>query len=299
MKEEWAMRGEGSMRGGTIPVSPARLRRRRLVNLVMTGLCTAAALAALLVLALILWELVIRGAGALSLDVFTRATPPPGSRGGLLNAILGSLSMTAAAIAVATPVGVLTGTWLAEYGRDSRAAGLVRLFADTLLSAPSIIVGLTVYVLLVVPLGHFSGWAGAVALALIAVPVIVRTTEDMLALVPDQLREAAVALGMPRWRMIAGVTWRAAAGGILTGVLLAIARIAGETAPLLFTALNNQFYAWDLTGPTPSLPVVIFQFAMSPYRDWQDLAWAGALLIAAGVLLLSITARLISARGRK
>ncbi|HAE50365.1 MAG: phosphate ABC transporter, permease protein PstA [Tistrella sp.] len=287
------------MRGGAIPVSPARLRRRRLVNLVMTGLCTAAALAALLVLALILWELVIRGAGALSLDVFTRATPPPGSRGGLLNAILGSLSMTAAAIAVATPVGVLTGTWLAEYGRDSRAAGLVRLFADTLLSAPSIIVGLTVYVLLVVPLGHFSGWAGAVALALIAVPVIVRTTEDMLALVPDQLREAAVALGMPRWRMIAGVTWRAAAGGILTGVLLAIARIAGETAPLLFTALNNQFYAWDLTGPTPSLPVVIFQFAMSPYRDWQDLAWAGALLIAAGVLLLSITARLISARGRK
>jgi len=293
------MREEGSMRGGAIPVSPARLRRRRLVNLVMTGLCTAAALAALLVLALILWELVIRGAGALSLDVFTRATPPPGSRGGLLNAILGSLSMTAAAIAVATPVGVLTGTWLAEYGRDSRAAGLVRLFADTLLSAPSIIVGLTVYVLLVVPLGHFSGWAGAVALALIAVPVIVRTTEDMLALVPDQLREAAVALGMPRWRMIAGVTWRAAAGGILTGVLLAIARIAGETAPLLFTALNNQFYAWDLTGPTPSLPVVIFQFAMSPYRDWQDLAWAGALLIAAGVLLLSITARLISARGRK
>ncbi|WP_371998756.1 phosphate ABC transporter permease PstA (plasmid) [Tistrella mobilis] len=287
------------MRGGAIPVSPARLRRRRMVNLVMTGLCTAAALAALLVLALILWELVIRGAGALSLDVFTRATPPPGSRGGLLNAILGSLSMTAAAIAVATPVGVLTGTWLAEYGRDSRAAGLVRLFADTLLSAPSIIVGLTVYVLLVVPLGHFSGWAGAAALALIAVPVIVRTTEDMLALVPDQLREAAVALGMPRWRMIVGVTWRAAAGGILTGVLLAIARIAGETAPLLFTALNNQFYAWDLTGPTPSLPVVIFQFAMSPYRDWQDLAWAGALLIAAGVLLLSVTARLISARGRK
>ncbi|WP_372069967.1 phosphate ABC transporter permease PstA (plasmid) [Tistrella mobilis] len=287
------------MRKDAISVSPARLRQRRLVNLVMTGLCTAAALAALLVLALILWELVIRGAGALSLDVFTRATPPPGSRGGLLNAILGSLSMTAAAIAVATPVGVLTGTWLAEYGRDSRIAGIVRLFADTLLSAPSIIVGLTVYVLIVVPLGHFSGWAGAAALALIAVPVIVRTTEDMLALVPDQLREAAVALGMPRWRMIAGVTLRAAASGILTGVLLAIARIAGETAPLLFTALNNQFYAYDLTGPTPSLPVVIFQFAMSPYRDWQDLAWAGALLIAAGVLLLSITARLISARGRK
>ncbi|WP_372500798.1 phosphate ABC transporter permease PstA (plasmid) [Tistrella mobilis] len=287
------------MREGAIPISPARLRQRRMVNLVMTGLCTAAALAALLVLALILWELVIRGAGALSLDVFTRATPPPGSRGGLLNAILGSLSMTAAAIAVATPVGVLTGTWLAEYGRDSRIAGIVRLFADTLLSAPSIIVGLTVYVLIVVPLGHFSGWAGAAALALIAVPVIVRTTEDMLALVPDQLREAAVALGMPRWRMIAGVTWRAAASGILTGVLLAIARIAGETAPLLFTALNNQFYAYDLSGPTPSLPVVIFQFAMSPYRDWQDLAWAGALLIAAGVLLLSVTARLISARGRK
>jgi phosphate transport system permease protein len=287
------------MREGAIPISPARLRQRRMVNLVMTGLCTAAALAALLVLALILWELVIRGAGALSLDVFTRATPPPGSRGGLLNAILGSLSMTAAAIAVATPVGVLTGTWLAEYGRDSRIAGIVRLFADTLLSAPSIIVGLTVYVLIGVPLGHFSGWAGAAALALIAVPVIVRTTEDMLALVPDQLREAAVALGTPRWRMIAGVTWRAAASGILTGVLLAIARIAGETAPLLFTALNNQFYAYDLSGPTPSLPVVIFQFAMSPYRDWQDLAWAGALLIAAGVLLLSVTARLISARGRK
>lgn len=275
------------------------VNQRRLTNKVMVSLCVAAAVGALLVLAAILWELLVRGIGALSLDVFTKATPPPGSPGGLLNAIIGSVMMTTAAIVVATPVGVLTGTYLAEYGKKSPLASVVRLLNDTLLSAPSIIIGLYVYVLMVVPLGHFSGWAGALALALIAIPVIVRTTEDMLSLIPDHLREASVALGMPYWRMIVRVAWRAAGKGILTGVLLAVARVSGETAPLLFTALNNQFFNLDMVGPTPSLPVVIFQFAMSPYRDWQQLAWAGALLISASVLMLSIFARVVAARGDK
>jgi len=215
----------------------------------------------------------------------------------LANAILGSLAMTGAAIVVAAPVGVLTGTWLAEYARRSKLAAAVRFLNDTLLSAPSIIIGLFVYALMVLPMGHFSGWAGAVALALIAVPVIVRTTEDMLVLVPDQLREAAVALGVPYWQVIMRVTWRAALKGIGTGVLLAVARISGETAPLLFTALNNQFLTVDMNGPMPSLPVAIFQFAMSPYRDWQQLAWAGALVISASVLMLNIVARTMAARG--
>lgn len=277
--------------------SPALMRRRNVTNMVMVALCNAATGAAVLVLAFILWELLLRGVGALTLEVFTEPTPPPGSAGGLLNAIIGSVMMTTVGIVVATPIGLLTGTFLAEYGRRSRFAEAVRFLNDTLLSAPSIIIGLYVYAIIVMPMGHFSGWAGSISLALIALPVIVRTTEDMLLLVPDSLREAAVALGMPKWRMIMKVSWRAASKGILTGVLLAVARISGETAPLLFTALNNQFMANDMNAPMASLPVAIFQFAMSPYRDWQQLAWAGALLITASVLVLNIVARFISTRG--
>ena len=278
-------------------IDPRIVRRRRLASRLMMGLCVGAALAALAVLASILLKLLARGLGALSWRVLVEPTPPPGSEGGLSNAIVGSLLMTGIAILIATPIGVLTGTWLAEYARKSRLAEVVRFINDTLLSAPSIIIGLYVYVMVVLPSGHFSGWAGAVALALIAIPVVVRTTEDMLVLVPDQVREAAVALGMPVWRMIVRVTWRAAAKGVLTGVLLAVARVSGETAPLLFTALNNQFSTWNMAHPMPSLPVVIFQFAMSPYKDWQELAWAGALLISASVLLLNIAARNMASRG--
>jgi phosphate transport system permease protein len=277
--------------------SVALMHRRRATNLVMVSLCYAAAALAVLVLTLILWELLARGVGALSLKVFTEPTPPPGSSGGLLNAIIGSAMMTGIAVLIAAPVGVLTGTFLAEYGRRSRFGGIVRFVNDTLLSAPSIIIGLYVYAILVLPVGHFSGWAGSLALALIALPLIVRTTEDMLLLVPDSLREAAMALGMPKWRMVVKVSWRAGLKGILTGVLLAVARISGETAPLLFTSLNNQFMASDLNAPVASLPVAIFQFAMSPYQDWQQLAWVGALLITFSVLTLNVVARLISTRG--
>lgn len=278
-------------------INPAVVRHRRIVNNTMLGLCVGAAVASLLVLAAILWELVWRGVGGLSIATFTQSTPPPGSTGGLANAIVGSLVMTFLGIIIATPLGVLTGSYLAEYARRSKLATVVRFVNDTLLSSPSIIIGLFVYAIVVVPMGHFSGWAGAVALALIAVPVIVRTTEDMLMLVPDQLREASVALGMPRWRMIVRVSWRAASKGILTGILLAVARISGETAPLLFTSLNNQFMTFDVNGPLPSLPVAIFQFAMSPYKDWQQLAWAGALLISVSVLMLNIIARTMAAKG--
>ena len=273
------------------------VNRRHFVSRIMMGLCVSAAAVSILVLAVILWELVIRGVSALSLDTFLKSTPPPGSKGGLANAIIGSLVMTGIGVLIATPVGVLTGSYLAEYARRSRMAHVVRFVNDTLLSAPSIIIGLFVYAVVVVPMGHFSGWAGGIALALIATPVIVRTTEDMLLLVPDQLREASVALGMPLWRAIVKVSWRAAGKGILTGILLAVARISGETAPLLFTALNNQFLTFDINRPLPSLPVAIFQFAMSPYQDWQDLAWAGALLISASVLLLNILARSMAAKG--
>jgi phosphate transport system permease protein len=278
-------------------INPAVIRRRRLVNNAMLGLCVSAALASLAVLAAILWELLWKGVGALSIATFTQSTPPPGSAGGLANAIVGSLVMTGLRILIATPIGVLTGSYLAEYARRSKLAVVVRFVNDTLLSSPSIIIGLFVYAIVVVPMGHFSGWAGALALALIAVPVIVRTTEDMLMLVPDQLREASVALGMPRWRMIVRVAWLAASKGILTGILLAVARISGETAPLLFTSLNNQFMTLNVNGPLPSLPVAIFQFAMSPYKDWQQLAWAGALLISVSVLLMNILARAMAAKG--
>jgi len=278
-------------------VDQSVVSRRHFASRVMMGLCVGAAGLSLFALFIILWELVIRGVSALSLSTFLESTPPPGSKGGLANAIVGSLVMTGIGIAIATPLGILTGSYLAEYARKSTLANVVRFINDTLLSAPSIVIGLFVYAVVVVPMGHFSGWAGGIALALIAMPVIVRTTEDMLLLVPDQLREASVALGMPIWRAIVRVSWRAASKGIMTGVLLAVARISGETAPLLFTALNNQYMTLDINRPLPSLPVAIFQFAMSPYKDWQELAWAGALLISASVLLLNILARTMAAKG--
>jgi phosphate transport system permease protein len=264
-------------------------RRRR--NAVAMGLSVAAAALGLGWLGLILGALLWEGVGALSPQVFTEMTPPPGATGGLLNAIVGSLMMTTLAVLAGMPLGILAGTYMAEYGRHAKLTVVVRFINDILLSAPSIVIGLFVYEIVVAPMGHFSGWAGAVALALIVVPVVVRTTEDMLLLVPNQLREAAAALGLPRSLVIRRIAYRAARAGIVTGVLLAVARIAGETAPLLFTALNNQFWSVDLNAPLASLPAVIFQFALSPYKDWQRLAWAGALLITLAVLGLSITAR--------
>ncbi|MGB3867598.1 MAG: phosphate ABC transporter permease PstA [Xanthobacteraceae bacterium] len=267
-------------------------RRRR------NALATAAAYVAtgigLAVLALILIVLMWEGFSGLSLAVFTEMTPPPGSAGGLLNAIVGSILMTVIAIAIGTPVGMLAGTYMAEYGRHRKISSVVRFINDILLSAPSIVIGLFVYEVMVVPMGHFSGIAGAVALAVIVIPVVVRTTEDMLMLVPNSLREAAASIGLPRALMIRHIAYRAARSGIVTGVLLAVARISGETAPLLFTALNNQFYSHNLNAPLSSLPVVIFQFALSPYEDWQRLAWTGALIITMSVLALSIFARALS-----
>ncbi len=268
--------------------------RRRIVNYVVVALSLGATGFGLLFLAFVLGTLLANGIGALSPTLFTQATPPPGSAGGLMNAIFGSLAMTAIATAVGTPTGILAGTFLAEYAHSSRLGEAVRFINDILLSAPSIIVGLFVYAILVVPMGHFSAWAGSVALAIIMIPVIVRTTENMLSLVPNALREAAAALGSPKWKIIIMVTYRSAVQGMLTGVLLAVARISGETAPLLFTALNNQFWSTDLNRPMANLPVVIFQFAMSPYADWQSLAWAGALLITAAILVLNIGARLFA-----
>jgi phosphate transport system permease protein len=269
--------------------------RRRLINTLAIGLSMLATAFGLLWLVLVLGTLLINGIGAISPSLFTHMTPPPGSKGGLLNAIAGSLMITAIATAIGTPTGILAGTFLAEYAQKSRLGEAVRFINDILLSAPSIIVGLFVYELMVLRLGHFSAWAGAVALAIIMIPVVVRTTEDMLRLVPAALREAATALGAPKWRVIVTVAYRAAVQGMLTGVLLAVARISGETAPLLFTALNNQFWSADLNAPMANLPVVIFQFAMSPYADWQVLAWGGALLITASILVLNVTARMLAA----
>jgi phosphate transport system permease protein len=242
-------------------------------------------------LALILGVLFWHGFGGLSLRVFTEMTPPPGAAGGLLNAIVGSLIMTGLALLIGAPIGVLAGTYMAEYGRHTHLTSLVRFINDILLSAPSIVVGLFIYYVMVRPMGHFSGIAGAVVLSVLVVPVMVRTTEDMLTLVPDTLREAAASIGLPRSLMIRQIAYRAARSGIITGLLLAIARISGETAPLLFTALNNQFYSTNLNAPMASLPSVIFQFALSPYKDWQDLAWTGALIITLAVLAMSIMAR--------
>jgi phosphate transport system permease protein len=270
--------------------------RRRLRNGIAKGLALAATAFGLGWLVLILGVLVYEGVGGLSLAVFTENTPPPGAAGGLLNAITGSIVMTGLAVLIGTPIGILAGTYMAEYGRHDRLAMVVRFINDILLSAPSIVIGLFVYEIMVAPMGHFSGWAGAVGLAVIVIPVVVRTTEDMLRLVPDTLREAAASIGLPRAHMIVRVAYRAARAGIVTGVLLAIARISGETAPLLFTALNNQFFSLDMNAPMPSLPVVIFQFALSPYEEWQKLAWTGALLITATVLGLSILARSLTAR---
>lgn len=268
-------------------------RRRR--NVLMMTLAWAATFFGLGWLVLILGALLWEGFSGLSLTVFTEMTPPPGADGGLLNPIIGSLIMTALGVAIGTPIGILAGTYMAEYGRHSKLTSVVRFINDILLSAPSIVVGLFVYEVMVVTMGHFSGIAGAVALAIIVIPVVVRTTEDMLLLVPNTLREAAAALGLPRAYIVRRIAYRAASAGIITGILLAIARISGETAPLLFTALNNQFWSTNLNAPMASLPAVIFQFALSPYNDWQRLAWTGALLITVAVLTLSILARILSA----
>jgi phosphate transport system permease protein len=271
-------------------------RRRRLGNAALLAFALGATLVGLFWLAAILATLLFHGFGAIDLALFTQTTPPPGSAGGLANAIAGSLVMTVIGVLIGAPIGVLAGTFLAEYGHDSAIAAVVRFINDILLSAPSIIVGLFVYQLMVIRMGHFSAIAGAVALAIIVIPVVVRTTEDMLNLVPNSLREAAAALGAPKWKSVVMVSYRAALQGLVTGVLLAIARISGETAPLLFTALNNQFWSLNLDAPMANLPVVIFQFAMSPYEDWQRLAWGGALLITFTILGLNICARALASQ---
>jgi phosphate transport system permease protein len=274
----------------------ALYRRRKLRSRFHMTMSVLTALFGLSWLVIILGMLLYKGIDGLSLKVFTEMTPPPGSDGGLLNAIVGSLILTVLGVAIGTPIAILAGTYMAEYGRYSKLTNVVRFINDILLSAPSIVIGLFVYGIMVRPMGYFSGIAGAVALAILVIPVVVRTTEDMLLLVPNQMREAAAALGAPRWTVIRYVSYKAAKTGIITGILLAIARISGETAPLLFTALNNQFWSTNIFAPMPSLPVVIFQFALSPYEDWQRLAWTGALLITAAVLTLSVVARLLVSR---
>jgi phosphate transport system permease protein len=271
-------------------------RQRR--NAIAKVLALAATLFGLGWLVLILGVLLWNGLGGLSVAVFTEMTPPPGQAGGLLNPIMGSLVLTVLAVLIGTPIGILAGTYLAEYGKHEKISSVIRFINDILLSAPSIVVGLFIYEVMVAPMGHFSGYAGSVALAVIVIPVVVRTTEDMLTLVPNALREAAASIGLPRAYMVVRIAYRAARAGIVTGILLAIARISGETAPLLFTALNNQFWSLDLNAPVASLPAVIFQFALSPYADWQKLAWTGALIITATVLTLSIVARALAASGK-
>ena len=271
-------------------------RRRRRMNRVMMSLSALALAFGLFWLLWILGVLLWHGASALGPSLFTRMTPPPGSGGGLANAIYGSVLMAGMGTLIGTPIGILAGTYLAEYGQRGWLAPATRFINDVLLSAPSIVIGLFVYAVYVARVKHFSGWAGAFALAIIVIPVVVRTTDDMLKLVPNSLREAAAALGCPTWKMVTGVCYRAARAGIVTGVLLAVARIAGETAPLLFTALNNQFWSSDMDKPLANLPVVIFQFAMSPYDDWHRLAWAGAALITLLVLGLNIAARTLFSR---
>jgi phosphate transport system permease protein len=277
----------------------ARYAARRRNDVIATILALAATAFGVGWLVLILGVLLWKGVGGLSLAVFTQMTPPPGSSGGLLNPIVGSLVLTVLAVGIGTPIGVLAGTYMAEYGRHSRLTSVVRFINDILLSAPSIVVGLFIYEVMVAPMGHFSGWAGGVALAVIVIPVVVRTTEDMLMLVPNALREAATSIGLPRSMSITRICYRAARAGMVTGVLLAVARISGETAPLLFTALNNQFWSTNLNAPIASLPAVIFQFALSPYKDWQSLAWTGALIITLAVLALSITARSLVSSGKQ
>ncbi len=273
------------------------VRRHR--NTAASVLALAATALGLGWLALILGSLLLKGFSGLSLAVFTQMTPPPGSAGGLLNPIFGSLILTIIAVAIGTPIGILAGTYMAEYGRYDKLSSVVRFINDILLSAPSIVIGLFIYEIMVAPMGHFSGWAGGVALSVLVIPVVVRTTEDMLTLVPNALREAATSIGLPRSLAIRRIGYRAARAGMVTGVLLAVARISGETAPLLFTSLNNQFWSTDLNQPISSLPVVIFQFALSPYHDWQALAWTGALIITLAVLALSIAARTLVPSGKQ
>jgi phosphate transport system permease protein len=277
----------------------ARYATRRRNDIVAKSFAFAATAFGLGWLVMILGVLLWKGFSGLSLAVFTQMTPPPGSSGGLLNPIVGSLILTILAVAIGTPIGVLAGTYMAEYGRYDRLSSVVRFINDILLSAPSIVVGLFIYEVMVAPMGHFSGLAGGVALAVIVIPVVVRTTEDMLTLVPNSLREAATSIGLPRSMSITRICYRAARAGMVTGVLLAVARISGETAPLLFTSLNNQFWSTNLNAPMASLPVIIFQFALSPYKDWQSLAWTGALIITLAVLALSITARSLVSSGRQ
>ena len=280
-------------------LSMGRYNRRKRANHMAMGLAVAAAAFGIFWLLAILWTLFYNGLSAIDLAMFTQSTPAPGSDGGLLNAIYGSVVMTIVGALIGTPIGILAGTYLAEYSRGNLLGEVVRFINDILLSAPSIIVGLFVYVILVRPLGHFSAWAGSVALAVLVVPVVVRTTEDMLNLVPAALREAAAALGSPRWKTVLMISYRAARNGMLTGVLLAVARISGETAPLLFTSLNNQFWSTDMGAPMANLPVTIFQYALSPYADWQRLAWGGSLLITVVILALNILARVIAAATSK
>jgi phosphate transport system permease protein len=277
----------------------SRYAMRRARNAVFLTLSVLAAGFGLVWLSSILFTLVTEGAGGLSLALFTEMTPPPGTPGGVANAIFGSVLMSSMAVVIGTPIGIMAGTYLAEYGRHTRTAHVARFVSDILLSAPSIVTGLFVYELFVRNMGHFSAWAGAFALTVIVIPVVVRTTENMLLLVPNSLREAAAALGAPSGYIVRTVTWRAARAGIVTGVLLAVARISGETAPLLFTALSSQNWNSDPNAPMASLPVVIFQYAMSPYEDWQRLAWGGAILITATVLTLSIAARILESTQRK
>ena len=273
--------------------------RRSIANGAFIAACTVATGLALFVLAAILWSLVQNGIGGLNAKVFTQSTPAPGSEGGLANAIVGSIMLCGVAMLVAVVVGVLAGTWLAEYGRDSAYAKLVRFVNDVLLSAPSILIGLFVWEVAVKPVGGFSGFAGSLALALLAAPVVTRTTEDVLKLQAKQLRESGIALGTPMWITIRKILWTAASGGIITGALLAFARISGETAPLLFTSLNNQFFSWDMTKPMANLPVVIFNYALSAYDDWRRLAWVGALLIAVAVLAINILVRVLAQEPRR
>ena len=272
----------------------AKYNQRKRLNQLALTLSMAAMLFGVFWLIWILWETIRLGLGGMSLALFTEMTPPPNEAGGLANAIFGSLVLVALATLVGTPVGVMAGVYLAEYGRQGWLASTTRFVNDILLSAPSIVIGLFVYTMVVAQFRSFSAWAGIVALALIVIPVVIRTTENMLILVPASLREAAYALGTPKWKVIIMVTLRAARAGVITGVLLAVARIAGETAPLLFTALNNQFWNSDLAKPMASLPVTIFKFAMSPYENWQQLAWAGVFLITVAVLGLNILARFIT-----
>jgi phosphate transport system permease protein len=268
---------------------------RKATNIAFLALSCVATATGLACLAAILWTLISHGIGGFSWHLFTETTPPPGGKGGLLNALYGSAIMTLLGILIGSPIGVLAGTYLAEYGRTSRLSTVVRFINDVLLSAPSIIIGLFIYEIVVVTLGHFSAIAGALALAVLAIPVTLRTTEDMLNLVPAGMKDSSAALGAYPWRTTVSVLYPAARSGIVTGLLLAVARISGETAPLLFTALNNQFWSTNLNAPMANLPVVIFQFALSPYKDWQNLAWAGALMITVSILVLSISARVLLA----